>query len=35
MEVVVSFTLRPLYPQAKSPWIGGWVGPSAILDTVV
>jgi hypothetical protein len=35
---VVSFTPRPLYPQGKSPgthWIGGWVGPRAILDTVV
>jgi hypothetical protein len=35
---MVSFTLRPLYPQGKSPgidWIGGWVGPRAVLDAVV
>jgi hypothetical protein len=35
---VVSFTPRPLYPQEKSPdtyWIGGWVGPRAVLDAVV
>jgi hypothetical protein len=32
---VVSFTHRPLYPQGKSPWIGGGVGPRAVLDTVV
>jgi hypothetical protein len=33
--VVVSFTLRPLYPQGKVPdthWIGGWVDPRAGLD---
>jgi hypothetical protein len=35
---VVSFTTRPLYPQGKSPgtrWIGGWVGPRAVLNTKV
>jgi hypothetical protein len=35
---VVSFTPRPLYPQGKAPgtdWIGGWVGPEAVLDVVV
>jgi hypothetical protein len=35
---VVSFTIRPLYPQGKSPWyplIGGWVDPRAGLDAVV
>jgi hypothetical protein len=35
---VVRFTPRPLYPQGKSPgthWIGGVVGPRAVLDTVV
>jgi hypothetical protein len=35
---VVSFTSQPLYPQRKSPgthWIGGWVGPRAVLDMVV
>jgi hypothetical protein len=35
---VVSFTPRPLYPKENAPgthWIGGWVGPRAILDTVV
>jgi hypothetical protein len=35
---VVSFTLRPLYHQGKMPlnhWIGGWVGPRAVLDAVV
>jgi hypothetical protein len=35
---VVSFTPQPLYPQGKSPgthWIGGWVGPRAVLDAVV
>jgi hypothetical protein len=29
---------QPLYPQGKSPyyhWIGGWVGPRAVLDAVV
>jgi hypothetical protein len=34
---VVSFTLRPLYPQEKSPdtyQIRGWLGPRAGLDTV-
>jgi hypothetical protein len=34
----VSFTTRPLYPQGKSHWyhwIGGWVGPRAVLDAVV
>jgi hypothetical protein len=37
-RLVVSFTLRPLYLQGKSPWyhwVGGWVGPRAILATVV
>jgi hypothetical protein len=35
---VVSFMPRPFYPQTKSPcthWIGGWVVPRAVLDTVV
>jgi hypothetical protein len=35
---LVSFTLRPLHPQGKSPWIhwiGGWVGPRDGLDNVV
>jgi hypothetical protein len=35
---VVSFTSRPLYPEGKAPdthWIGGWVGPRAVLDAVV
>jgi hypothetical protein len=35
---VVSLTPRPLYPQGKSPgtlWIGGRVGPRAVLDAVV
>jgi hypothetical protein len=35
---VVSFTPRPLYSQGKTPgthWIGGWVGPIAVLDGVV
>jgi len=35
---VVSFTPWPLYPQGKSPhthWIGGWVGPRAVVDAVV
>jgi hypothetical protein len=32
---VVSFTPQSLYPQGKRPWIGGWVGPRAVLDTVV
>jgi hypothetical protein len=35
---VVSFTPRQLYSQGKIPgthWIGGWVGPRAVLDTVV
>jgi hypothetical protein len=31
---VVSFTPRPLYPQGPH-WIGGWVGPRAVLDAVV
>jgi hypothetical protein len=34
----LSFTLRPLYPQGKSPgphWIEGWVGPRTVLDAVV
>jgi hypothetical protein len=29
---------RPLYPQGEAPgtyWIGGWVGPRAVLDAVV
>jgi hypothetical protein len=29
---------QPLYPERKSPgthWIGGWVGPRAVLDAVV
>jgi hypothetical protein len=32
---MVSFTPRPLYPQGKSPWIGGWVGTRAVLDVMV
>jgi hypothetical protein len=35
---VVSFTPRPLYPSERAPgthWIGGWVGPRAVLDAVV
>jgi hypothetical protein len=35
---VVSFTPRSLYPPRKIPsihWIGGWVGPRAVLDAVV
>jgi hypothetical protein len=35
---VVSFTTRPIYLREKAPgthWIGGWVGPRAVLDTVV
>jgi len=32
---VVSFTVRPLYSQGKSPWRGGWVGPIAGLSEVV
>jgi hypothetical protein len=35
---VVSFMLRPLYPQGSIPppisWIGGWMGPRAGLDAV-
>jgi hypothetical protein len=37
-RLVVSFTPRPLYPQGKGScthWIGGWVGPSDVLDAVV
>jgi hypothetical protein len=36
---VVSFTLRSLYPQGKTPlvthWLGGWMGLRADLDAVV
>jgi hypothetical protein len=35
---VVSFTPRPLYPRERTPgthWIGGWVGPRAVLNAVV
>jgi hypothetical protein len=35
---VVSFTPRPLYPRERAPgahWIGGWVGPKAVLDAEV
>jgi hypothetical protein len=35
---VISFKPRPLYPQGKSPWYPldrRWVGPRAVLDTVV
>jgi hypothetical protein len=35
---VVSYTLLPLYPRERAPdtrWIGGWVGPRAVLDAVV
>jgi hypothetical protein len=35
---VVSFRPRPLYPRERAPgthWIGGWVGPKAVLDTVM
>jgi len=34
---VVSFTPRPLYSQGRAPgthWIGGWVGPRAVLDAI-
>jgi hypothetical protein len=34
---VVSFTLRPLYPQEKThpyPWIRGWLGSGASLNAV-
>jgi hypothetical protein len=34
---MVSFTPRPLYPHGNTPgthWIGGWVGPRAVLDAV-
>jgi hypothetical protein len=34
----VSCTLRPLYAQENSPgthWMGGWVGPRAVLDAMV
>jgi hypothetical protein len=34
---VVSFTPQPLYPKERTPgtqWIGGWVGPRAVLDAV-
>jgi hypothetical protein len=35
---MVSFTPRPLYSQGKDPgihWIGGSVGPRAVLDAAV
>jgi hypothetical protein len=35
---VVSFTPRPLYLRERAPgihWIGGWVGPRAVLDAMV
>jgi len=35
---MVSFMPRPLYPQGEAPdthWIGGWVGPRAVLDAAV
>jgi hypothetical protein len=35
---VVSFTPRPLYPGERASdthWIGGWVGPRAVLDAAV
>jgi hypothetical protein len=35
---VISFTSRSLYPREGAPgthWIGGWVGPRAVLDAVV
>jgi hypothetical protein len=35
---VVSFTPRPSHPRERAPgthWIGGWVGPRAVLDRVV
>jgi hypothetical protein len=35
---VVSFTPWPLYLQGKSPgthWIGGWVGPRAVLYIII
>jgi hypothetical protein len=38
MEVSCSFTPRPLYPRERASgtlWIGGWVGPRAVLDAVV
>jgi hypothetical protein len=34
MEVSVSFTTRPLYPQGKTSLIG-WVNPRTGLDAVV
>jgi hypothetical protein len=35
---VVSFIPRPLYPRERAPgnhWIGGWVGPRAVLNTAM
>jgi hypothetical protein len=35
---VIRFTPRPLYPRERAPyiyWIGGWVGPRAVLDAVM
>jgi hypothetical protein len=35
---VVSFMPRPLYPKERAPgthWIGGWVGPRAVVEAVV
>jgi hypothetical protein len=35
---VVRFTPLPLYPRGRAPgthWIGGWVGPRAVLEAVV
>jgi len=39
MKVSGQFTLLPLYPREKrivdTHFTGGWVGPRAVLDTVV
>jgi hypothetical protein len=32
MEVSGQLHDRPLYPQGKSPWIGGWVGPRCAVN---
>jgi hypothetical protein len=35
---VISFTPQALYPAERAPgtnWIGGWVSPRDVLDTVV
>jgi hypothetical protein len=38
MEMGGSFTHRPLYHRERAPgtyWIGGWLGPRAVLDAVI